>query len=658
MVKIKDIKSLEDTKHRAKMNKMLKDAILLKSNNGNYIKTNNNKLTDALDKQINEMIKTTGEINPSKLITKDMIDLNLLSIYDAKDNIIGYDITDVKDTSIQVSKDLENIKKGQDYWDIQAKEYISRLKERDKIDINTLSKQQITDLIVENNRDYILSYFLGTKANTLDLADSQIRHIHALRIAESIRELQIREIKKIGYKEFLKTSVYDLKDKINIIVHIDALEDIRKDIINVIDILKLENDKTKQSVAESLLRQQIDKMELLYQTRILESQYNEDKEFYDKRHNTIEQIDKLLNKISKKCKIRLADIENQEKLEAEDISKNDIVSLVALQDRNIKKTNYTTTLVGSYFFNGSYEIGKTYPVIVDKDREIKTNFTLIETGNAIKLAGTDKKITLSKDLKSISDAIGTLIEYKNPIVTPKQLYNFINYGNLSNEYVPQKNIDELMQKLYRAKIMGEIDYEQQIQDEGYQKLVKEYEEETGDKVQPRLQKDIISFEVAKDVVLPNKQKTDYILFNSYPLIYHYAKIIHQIAPIPAELKNINYTPKPANKNNTIQITPLTSLIRDQLINEILIRQRKYNNPLNINNFLANNCNFYNIIDKDNTEIVLNSKQRKDYIKKIETILNNFKDKKWIQDYHIIRKGKQTKHSIQFIFKEVPKIAGK
>ena len=76
----------------------------------------------------------------------------------------------------------------------------------------------------------------------------------------------------------------------------------------------------------------------------------------------------------------------------------------------------------------------------------------------------------------------------------------------------------------------------------------------------------------------------------------------------------------------------------------------------VNNFLANNCNFYDIIDKNNTDIVINSIQRKKYIAKIETILNNFKDKKFIQDYKVIRKGKVIKHSIQLIFNDVPHLA--
>ena len=206
----------------------------------------------------------------------------------------------------------------------------------------------------------------------------------------------------------------------------------------------------------------------------------------------------------------------------------------------------------------------------------------------------------------------------------------------------------MLDKLNKLKITGEIDATIQLQDSGYQKKLDDYERETGEKITPKLQKDLVSFEIVKGVLLPNKEKTDLILFTSYPLLYQYAKVLQQITPVPAEIKDINYTPKPSGKNNTLQITALTSLLRDELINEILLRQKKYNSPINLNNFLANNCNFYDIIDKNNTDIVLNSNQRKRYIAKIEIILNNFKDKGFIKSYLVIRKGKIIKHSIQLI----------
>ena len=309
-------------------------------------------------------------------------------------------------------------------------------------------------------------------------------------------------------------------------------------------------------------------------------------------------------------------------------------------------------------FNGKYEIGTVYPVVIDRERDIQTNFTLVETGNAIKLAGTDKTITLTKEQKTINDAVGTLIDNQCNIITSKQLYNFITKGKITNDYVPQENIEDLLDKLNKLKITGEIDATIQLKDTGYQAILEDYERTTGEKAQPKLQKDLVSFEIIKDVVLPNKEKTDFILFNSYPLLYQYAKQLKQIAPVPAEIKDINYTPKPSVKNNTIQITALTSLMRDELINEILLRKSRHNNPINLNNFLANNCNFYDIIDKNNTDNVLNPNQRRRYIAKIETILNNFKDKKFIQDYHVIRKGKVIKHSIQLIFNDVPHLAVK
>lgn len=646
----KKTKKLADNLHNVKMKNMLEDSIQISDPNRNYIKINGKKIEDIIKENAEKMLTINGEIDPANIVNNDIVDLNLLSLYDSNNNLINYD--------------LEGVRKGKEYWEEKTDEYIKSLQERLNADLSNISKDELKGLIVEHNREFLTTFRAGIKANALDLADKSTQVGYANRLANTLTDLQAQEIQKIGIENFLKLDLDKKPYQIIYYIDVDILKNLQKTAKDTYD--KAEDTlkhsltifKTKEQLTFDVLVSEILVNAIGQQIQRVKKIYNDDKKFYDSRHKKRKKIDKLLIDISKKYK-DLSDYLSTPRTRALDVSKReDILNQVATQDKNIEKTNYTTTLVGKYFFNGKYEIGTAYPVVIDKDRDIQTNFTLVETGNAIKLAGTDKTITLTKDLKAINDAVGTLVDSKYNVITSKQLYNFITKGKISNDYVPQENIDDLLDKLNKLKITGEIDATIQLQDTGYQAILEDYERTTGEKAQPKLQKDLISFEILKDVVLPNKEKTDLILFTSYPLLYQYAKQLKQIAPVPAEIKDINYTPKPSGKNNTIQITALTSLLRDELISEILLRKSRQNNPINLNNFLAKNCNFYDIIDKNNTDNVLNPNQRKRYIAKIETILNNFKDKKFIQSYKVIRKGKVVKHSIQLIFNDVPKLAVK
>ena len=642
----KKTKSNADKLHNVKMKMMLEDSIQITDPNKNYIKINGKKIEDIIRDNAEKMLTINGELDPVNIVNNDMVDSNLLSLYDSNNNLINYD--------------LEGVKKGSDYWENKTDEYIKTLQDRLNADLSSISKDELKELIVIHNKDFLTQYIAGISANALNLANESTRLGYANRLANALTDLQVQDIAKISGTKFLELDLDKKPYQFIYYIDLDILKRVQEHIKEIIKKLdtSMEDIGDKNSFIYGLLKQDLVQLALLEQIKKVDKMYQEQKSFYDKRNRKRKKIDKLLQDISKKYK-ELNDYFSTPRYRALDVSnREDIINKVATQNKDIGKTNYTTTLVGKFFFNGKYEIGTAYPVVIDRERDIQTNFTLVETGNAIKLAGTDKTITLTKDLKAINDAVGTLIDNQCNIITSKQLYNFITKGKITNDYVPQENIEDLLDKLNKLKITGEIDATIQLKDTGYQAILEDYERTTGEKAQPRLQKDLVSFEIIKDVVLPNKEKTDFILFNSYPLLYQYAKQLKQIAPVPAEIKDINYTPKPSGKNNTIQITALTSLMRDELINEILLRKSRHNNPINLNNFLANNCNFYDIIDKNNTDNVLNPNQRKRYIAKIETILNNFKDKNFIQDYHVIRKGKVIKHSIQLIFNDVPHLAVK
>lgn len=642
----KNTKKTSKKIHEVKMRNKLEDSIKISEPNRNYIKINGKKIENIIKDNVEKMLTINGEIDPANIVNNDIVDLNLLSLYDSNNNLINYD--------------LEGVKKGKEYWENQADEYIKILKDKLAEDISNLSNDDLNEKIASHNKEFLNIYIAGIRTNALDLANESTRIGYANRLANAITDLQIQDIAKIGGTIFLELDLDKKPYQFIYYTDIANLKKIQEHIKSTIKKLSksMEDIKNTNSFIYDMIKQDLVQLELLSQIKKVDNMYLEQKSFYDKRTKKRKKIDKLLKDISKKYKKHSEYLKTVSTKDFPISKRERMLQQVAMQDKNIENTNITTTLVGKFFYNGKYEVGTSYPVVIDKERDIQTNFTLIETGNAIRLAGTDKTITLTKDLKAINDAVGTLIDSKYNFITSKQLYNFITKGKISNDYVPPKNIDELLDKLNKLKITGEIDATMQLQDKGYKAIADEYERATGEKSTPKLQKDLVSFEILKDVILPNKEKTDLILFTSYPLLYHYAKLLKQIAPVPAEIKDINYTPKPSGKNNTIQITALTSLLRDELINEILLRKSRHNNPINLNNFLANNCNFYDIIDKNNTNIVLNPIQRKKYIAKIETILNNFKDKKFIQDYKVIRKGKIVKHSIQLIFNDVPKLAVK
>ena len=200
---------------------------------------------------------------------------------------------------------------------------------------------------------------------------------------------------------------------------------------------------------------------------------------------------------------------------------------------------------------------------------------------------------------------------------------------------------------------ADIDATEQFKLRGYQKSLQEYEEKTGTKARPIISQNLINFKILKNIPLPNGEQIDIICFMDYPAIYDYARQYRQLAPYPVEILNLNYSPKNNNKNNTIQINDITRTIRNELIRCIELRKSGINQPLVINNFLCNECQFYDVIDKDiidknkiHTKI-LNKQKRVRYTNNIETILNNFKDKGYIKDYKINKLGKVNKYSITF-----------
>lgn len=638
MDKIKDVKTLEDIKHKAKLTKLTENSIQFKSkDNSNYIQINDDKLTDAINKQINEMLSLNGEIDTSKIINKDIVDLNLLSIYDENHEIINYDI--------------KEIDKGAEYWEKETDKYIQELEKLAKRDISKLDREQFKKLVVKNNEQLIKKYMLGINANAIDLADIGPRYVYAKRMTDSVVELQTREIQKIGYDKFLNVDLDTLNNFVFLVPKhkLQEIQESIKDVLNKLHLIENENEKNNHKITISLLRQYIEQTELSKQIEATDKLYENDKEFYDNRHKKREKIADLIKIIGTKLQ------EHQEYLDSPKYravdTDNAIIEEMHTQNKDIDKAKLNTSLLSNKLFTGkTIDSGEQYAIsFLEKNTntDIITNITIYDAKN--------KEIILNKKHRDINDAVGSLLDAGIRYLTLKQLYNFLIKGIPNDDPVDKDKLDDLLKELNKMDKKADIDATQQFNLRGYQEALQEYEKKTGKVAKPIITQNLINFKLYKDIPLKNGETTTIICFMDYPAVYDYARQYRQLAPYPAEILNIGYSPKHNTKNNTIQINDITKTIRNELIRDIELRKSGINQPIVINNFLCNKCQFYDVIDKDVIDKnnihtkVLNKQKRIRYTNHIETILNNFIDKGYIKGYTINKKGRADKYSISIDF---------
>ena len=608
-----------------------------------YIKINDKKIEDYIKENVEQMLKNTGDIDPLKIVNSDILDLNTLSLYDNNHNVINYD--------------LEGVRKGSDYWEQYTDDYIKLLETTTNEDIQSFSKDELKQAIVNHNKSFIVKYLMGIKANALDLANEHTRVGYANRLANTLTDLQAQEIQKIGVKEFLKLDLTEKPHQLTYYIDVETLKDIqdkankeyqniKEQYSNSLEILqKTETDLLNSFIVSDILVKVIEQ-----QVKKVDKLYEDNKDFYDKRHKKRLQIDKLLNEISLKYKEH-NDYLNRPRFRALDTDNNDVIEQMQSQNKDIDKVKINTALLGSKLFtNKELESGTAYEIKYRErttKEDITTSITIYDNKANI--------IQLSKMHRDINDAVGSLLDSGVRLITLKQLYNFINKGIISNEPVEQDKIDELLKDLYKMDRKAEIDATEQFNLKGYQEYLKAYEEKTGIKARPIISQNLINFKLLKNIPLPNGETIDIIQFMDYPAVYDYARQYRQLAPYPAEILNLNFSPKGSNEDNTIQINDITRTIRNELIRCIELRKSGVNQPLVINNFLCNECQFYDVIDKDTIDKnkihtkILNKQKRVRYTKSIETILNNFKDKGYIKNYTINKQGKVNKYSITFKF---------
>lgn len=595
-------------------------------NKKNNSRISTKDITDILEENVKLALKLADkEINPIELINFKNENDNVYIT--TKSNIVDNTTTDNTD------------------WEKITDEYLQTLEDRASEDISSLSISELKEKIVQQNKDFLSIYMAGIKANAKDLANVSTLNSYAFKVNDVLADLQIQEVQNIGLSEFTKLDLDKDNDNFKMYLSKVILKEIQKHLIQLK--AKLHEDATDK-ILLSVFKQDILSLNLDSIIKIQQDEYYKNKSFYDKRHQKRERIDNLLDIIANKYKEQEQYLTTPRYRATEN---DDIIEKMQRQSKNIDNAKLNTSLLSSKLFNdtrlASGELKTiTYPERTTKE-DITTAITITDPNNKI--------ILLNKEHQDINDKVGSLLDNGIIYITTKQLYNFINKGTLSNDYVPQENLDALLKTLSTMDKKIEIDATEQFNLKGYQKYLQDYRDKTGNTPRPVISQNLLNYKMIKNIPLPNGELIDIICFLDYPAVYDYARQYRQLAPYPAEILNLNYSPKRNTKTNTLQITNITKVIRNELIRCIELRKSGINQPIVINNFLCNNCQFYDVIDKDYIDKnkihtkVLNKQKRIRYANNIETILNNWIDKNYIKGYTINKKGKINKYSISIKF---------
>lgn len=199
---------------------------------------------------------------------------------------------------------LKNGINNNELWEDKLKEYLDILKSLNKVNFSKISKEDLSDIIKYLNVSFMEYYISNININAPDLADEGGQTQYAQKLSSYIVSLQIQEIQKIGYKEFLFNTLptsfiyYIDKEKLNLIrdVIIDnCINDIEKAKQPDYKFTKKQEDNIYLSLQTDLISytflKQCDKAKELYLNN---------KEYYDKLHKIRQEIDKTFNALSNK----------------------------------------------------------------------------------------------------------------------------------------------------------------------------------------------------------------------------------------------------------------------------------------------------------------------------------------------------------------------
>jgi len=326
------------------------------------IKVNESKINDSIRKKAENMLKTNGVIEPINLITDDLFDLNLLSVYDNNNNLIDYD---TKDAVL-----------GKDYWDKKENEYIDSLKGKLKQDISKVDKQGLKDLIVDNNKEFLKTYITGIKNNALDLGDENTRYGYANRLTKALIDLQQQEINKINIIDFLKLDLKTRKRPFMYYVNVSYIINVQCVLENYFIKNKI-NDNFDKDIINRIISNTLHTDILKDQLKRVDRIYKESKKQYDDRHKKRLEIDNLLKNIVNKYKEHQDYLDSKiDTLLIENDTEND--AKIVIHKTNTKiPTFYSMEFPIMNLFNNVYPIEKYKSTDDNRHKDIDIKAKLI-----------------------------------------------------------------------------------------------------------------------------------------------------------------------------------------------------------------------------------------------------------------------------------------
>lgn len=367
-----------------------------------YIQINDNGIADIIKGNAQEMLKQYGEISPSEL-ANDLTDINLYNVYDKDNNLI--------------KSNINSVRKGKDYWENFTDEYIKELKERLKQDLTGISQEDLTKLIIYHNNQFLNAYMFHIQRSALDLADEGVRFNYAKRLTNALIEIQLQEIQKYGIENFLKADINNLSSDFIPYISKESLKTLQSEVNDEIDdyISYMKADakfskisKSKDEIIYDFISIKLGTILLYEQVERAEKVYQNDKEFFDKRHKKRETINQLLKDISKKYQ-KIQDIltPNNDTTTKDTTKTNNDIVIRTMQDMIMSSVSDKRFYLKSpkeyiYDFDVLELFSNVFPNDKYKDINDRHNPHKIEARISLDIADTDDTIRNFENMRLFS----------------------------------------------------------------------------------------------------------------------------------------------------------------------------------------------------------------------------------------------------------------
>ena len=282
----------------------------------------NRKKTQVINDNRDNILNDTQNIKNNLIINVNQ----LISLNDSIDII---DLIDkiVSEHNINVKNNVDLfINSNNEYWINKMGEYINYLEELLNKDITFITVEELKELAIDFNKNYLIKYYNEISVNLFDLIDK--REIYANQLAVSLIDIQTLEINAIGVEEFIKLDLNNqdiqFKQYINTNILIILQNTLKDIIINNPD--TLDTSIIKQTLYNNQIKLSINKVDNIIKSNQI---YYEDlnkkyqkinyliEEIKEKYNQKQEQLNKYANAIvpkqpqNKKINLHLAKMFNQ-----------------------------------------------------------------------------------------------------------------------------------------------------------------------------------------------------------------------------------------------------------------------------------------------------------------------------------------------------------